>query len=64
MPRKKLPYTKKELAELDRLSWLVSSQRQMERIDGRFRMRDFVAKHGKEKCDLMWDEIKRRDNGG
>ncbi len=52
-------FTKKELRQFDRLTLAQSSINQMERIGARLRLRQFVEKHGQEKCDAMFAEIKR-----
>lgn len=54
-----MDYSKDELREFERLVDMASSRDQMERIEARLGQREFVAKHGKEKCDAMWAEIQR-----
>ncbi|HLL28561.1 MAG TPA: hypothetical protein VKT73_13035 [Xanthobacteraceae bacterium] len=57
----KKPYTKKQLDEFDYLTWMASSSDQMDRIRARLEMPRFIEKHGKEKCELMFAELKRQD---
>lgn len=54
-------WTKEEITEFDRLADLQCSQLQMDRISARIAMRDFIAEHGKEKCDAMWNHL---ESGG
>jgi hypothetical protein len=53
-------WTPEELKEFDELVDLNSSPHQMERISGRLKLRDFVAKHGSEKCDAMWEYLESK----
>jgi hypothetical protein len=39
----------------------MSSLDQMTRINARLDVRAFQAKHGKEVCDAMFEELQRRD---
>lgn len=56
------PYTKEELREFDRITNMLSSPRQMVRLDARLTLVPaFVEKHGKEKCDAMFEVLKARD---
>ena len=55
-----MEYTEEELKEFDRLTWMESGD-QMNRIVGRLEMRKFIEKHGKEKCEVMFQEILRRE---
>jgi len=57
----KFTWTEEELDEFDRLSWACSSQRQMERLEARFQLKDFIAKHGHDKCDAMFAVLVERD---
>lgn len=63
MSRKKLPFTQKELDRFDYLTDKCCSRYQMARIEGRLALNTFIKKVGKEKCDLMWAEIKKKDRG-
>jgi len=57
-------YTKEELSEFDRLTARLSSRDQMTRLNARLRdVPRFVAKHGQAKCNAMFAELQRRDNG-
>lgn len=58
---KKVPYTQAELRAFDLLTLKLSSSNQMHRIEGRMRIKDFIAEHGKEKCDAMFEALKKRD---
>lgn len=49
-----------DLSEFDALTLRLSSLRQMDRIEARFDIKRFVAKHGKEKCDEMYAELTKR----
>lgn len=57
----KLPWTKAEFARFDRLTMKASSPHQLTRIMGRLALQKFVEKHGKEKCDAMFAELKKQD---
>lgn len=54
-------YTKEELREFDILTSKASSHRQMDRIEARLHMKAFVSRHGEEKCNAMFEELKRLD---
>ncbi len=54
-------FTAKELKQFDRLTQMMSSANQLERINGRMAVRRFEAEHGKDKCEAMYEELKRRD---
>jgi len=56
LPPKKL--TKKQFEEFENLVEDVSSRVNATRVMARLRMRAFVAKHGKEACDLAFKKIK------
>lgn len=64
MPRKKLPFTQREFDRFDYLTDKCCSKNQMRRIEGRLALTKFIDVHGKEKCDLMWTELRRIDCGG
>ena len=53
-------WTPAELDTFNRLVRLTGSLRQMDRINGRIDMKNFVTKHGKEKCDAMFAELQAR----
>ena len=55
-------YTEEELKEFDRLTMRQSSPDQVTRIEARLDMSNFVAKHGKEKCNDMFAALEERDN--
>ena len=58
----KKPYTAAELRQFDKLTTMLSSQRQMDRIHARVSaVPAFVKKHGEAKCKAMFEELKRRD---
>jgi len=52
------------IAEFERLSDMSSSQDQMDRINARLEFPKFIEKHGRELCDEMFAELKRRDSEG
>jgi hypothetical protein len=52
-----ITWTPEELREFDRISTLMSSRDQMDRIRGRIEIKPFVAQHGKEKCDAMFQHL-------
>ncbi|UKL14839.1 hypothetical protein [Erwinia phage Gungnir39] len=52
-------WSRDELYEFEKLVDSSSSSNQLERINGRLDMRDFIEKHGKEKCDAMWSHLNR-----
>lgn len=58
----KQAWLKSEIKEFDRLIDKSESRDQAERVSGRFELRAFIAKHGKEKCDAMWAYMEA--NGG
>ena len=55
-----IKWTKKELDEFDDLTMQTSSKYQMERINGRMALNRFVEKHGKEKCNAMFEVLMRK----
>ena len=55
-------YSASELREFDRLTDRCSSHDQMTRISARLDLEKFIKKHGKEKCDVMWQEILRKEH--
>ncbi len=44
--------------EFDRIICKTESKNQLTRIYGCQALKKFVAKHGKEECDRMWERIK------
>ena len=54
-------WTDAELAEFDEITIGLSSIRQMERISSRLAIKDFEARHGREKCQAMFEVLKARD---
>lgn len=55
----KKPYTRKEYKEFKRLVMLAESIEQVDRIESRLEQPKFVARVGREKCDLMFEELKK-----
>ena len=55
------PYTNELLRKFDRLTLRLSSPNQMERINARLDAAEFEKEHGKETCQAMFEELKRRD---
>jgi hypothetical protein len=54
-------YTKGDLRKFDRLTAMLHSPSQMERIHGRMEIKKFIELHGQEKCDAMFEVLKARD---
>lgn len=52
-------YTKEELDEFRKLVEMGESWNQMDRISSRLRMPDFIKNVGKEKCDAMFEVLKK-----
>jgi len=50
-------WTEEEFEEFAHISDNLSSPDQCDRIGARMDMPRFVEKHGKEKCDLMFEEL-------
>lgn len=50
-------YTPEELSEFDLLLTMTESQNQLTRIEGRGRLKKFIEKHSKEKCDVMFAKL-------
>lgn len=59
----KAVYTKRQLAQFDRITNGLHSPDQLKRIQARIDCKKFQATHGKEKCDAMFAELKKRDAG-
>lgn len=55
------PYTPEMLAEFDHITSRACSPDQVKRIEGRMAVSRFVAQHGKDACDAMFAELKKRD---
>ena len=55
-------FTRQELAEFDRITADASDRNQVARISGRLELSKFIAKHGKEKCDAMYQAIIDAEN--
>lgn len=55
--KQKPHWTKAEIVEFDDLVDGVSSLHQLERIDCRLRLDEFVKAHGKAKCDAMFAHL-------
>lgn len=53
----RIQWSKEEIEEFDNLVDATGSHDQVERINGRLDMGEFIAKHGKEKCDAMWAHL-------
>ena len=58
MTATKKRWTAKDVREFDRIVRLCDSQRQMDRIIGRGKMRDLQGRFTKEELDEMWLRIK------
>jgi hypothetical protein len=56
-----MTYTPEEFAKFDRLTRNTSSQNGAIRVMSRIDLSGFIKEHGKEKCDEMWEVIKKRD---
>ena len=56
-----IDYTSEEFDEFSYLVEMTSSQDQMDRIEARLEMPRFIEKHGKDKCDIMFEEMTRYD---
>lgn len=56
---KKKPYTRKEYHEFRKLVIMAESPRQMDRIKARLEQPKFIERVGKDKCDLMFEELKK-----
>ncbi len=57
-------WTAEVFTEFERLSDMSGSQDQMERIKARLAWSAFIKNHGRELCDEMFLELKRRDLKG
>lgn len=55
-----ITWTDEELADFDRLTWLSSSSRQVDRIESRIEMPKFIEKHGMEKCNAMFAHLQKQ----
>lgn len=54
-------FTAAEFKQFDVLTLGCSSQNQMTRINSRLKLKAFMEKHGKEKCDAMWVKVQAKD---
>jgi len=54
-----ITWTKEEIAEFNSLVDKSGSRDQIKRIEARLGMRNFVEKHGDEKCDAMWKHLNK-----
>lgn len=54
-----IEYDKSELDEFRRLIELTESHDQMDRIEGRMSMPAFIEKTGRDKCDAMFEVLKK-----
>jgi len=54
-------YTDAELRRFNLITLKLSSRTQLHRIEARMEIRRFIEEHGKEKCDAMFEVLKRRD---
>lgn len=54
-------FTAAELHKFDRLTLKLSSPKQMERLNARFKLNAFIKEHGTPKCDAVWKKIKAKD---
>ncbi len=54
---KTVEYTKKELKEFRKLVEMGESQNQMDRINSRLEMPNFIKRVGREKCDAMFEVL-------
>jgi hypothetical protein len=59
-----IEYTQKELKEFRRLVELGESLQQMDRIESRLEMPKFIERVGREKCDAMFEQLKREVSSG
>lgn len=59
-----IEYTQKELKEFRRLVELGESLQQMDRIESRLEMPKFIERVGREKCDAMFEQLKREASSG
>ena len=52
-------YTREQYAEFKQLVLLAESIHQMDRIEARLQQPKFIARVGKDVCELMFEELKR-----
>ncbi len=55
-------YTEADLREFRKLVLMTESRNQMNRSNARIEMPKFIEKHGKEKCDAMFEVLKQEDS--
>lgn len=53
------PYTQAEYREFKRLVEKAESRLQMDRIESRLDMPKFIERVGREKCDIMFEALKK-----
>ena len=61
MVEQKRPWTDDELRRFDRVTLMLSSRDQLQRIQGRQDIKKLVEEFGKEKCDAMFAHLQERD---
>ncbi len=54
-------YTVADLRKFNRLTLMLSSRRQMDRITARLDLATFEKEHGKAKCEEMFKVLQARD---
>mgnify|MGYP003395362631 CR=1 FL=1 len=54
-------YTPALLQRFDRLTNKLSSLRQLDRIEARLDLKQFISEHGKDVCDEMFAVLQKRD---
>lgn len=54
-------FTEVELKEFDRLTWATGHPHQLTRIAARFDLQAFVNRHGNDKCNAMFEALKKKD---
>ncbi|TPN04507.1 hypothetical protein [Mesorhizobium sp. B2-1-2] len=59
-----ITWTQAELDEFDRITMLLSSRLQMDRINARLDLKQFGETHGNEKLEAMFAVLKERDSKG
>lgn len=55
-------WTTDELNEFDRVTWRLSSRDQVVRISAGFEIKTLIEKHGKAKCDAMFEHLTGHKN--
>lgn len=54
-------WTADELSQFDVITQGLSSKWQMDRIKARLELRAFIEKHGKMKCDAMFEALRNEE---